>query len=248
MLYKSLILGVLFSIGIFAVKSGVGIAYVMARQQRARLKAAAVILFAVAYGLVFGLAALMLHRLDPVRNLTAIQTFIQSGMLVHLVMAGLMMIWGVILLKQTPGLPSGSRGWMILVLPCPVCATVIVFATAFCLSCFPDHFLLVVSSLYLAFLSISLLTMAVAQGYQRRMAQSSEAFLGGAMLLIATYFIVSVTVMPQFADLDKVYRMAGYHAKTQPQDTLAVALVLLLVAATFTVGYGTTIKKIRCKI
>jgi uncharacterized membrane protein len=84
---QSLILGVLFSIGIFAVKSGVGISCVVLRQERIRTKAASFLLFTLGYGFVFAAAALILPKIDPVRHLAAIQSFIQSGMLVHLVIA-----------------------------------------------------------------------------------------------------------------------------------------------------------------
>lgn len=245
MLYKSLILGVLFSIGIFAAKSGVGVAYVVGQKRNKKAVALAVLLFSMAYGLVFGLTALVLPHIDPVRHLAAVQSFIQSGMVVHLVMAGLMMGWGVLLLKQTDTAASKSRGWLMLVLPCPVCATVILFSSAFLITCFPDHPKVVMLVLYLAFVLISLATTGVIHRYHQPSGGSSESFLGAAMLFIAAYFFVSVTVMPQFSDLDKVYRMAHYHADVPSRDVLSIAAYVLFSAAAFGLGYGLKFKKIR---
>jgi predicted transporter len=61
-------------------------------------------------------------------------------MQVHLLMAGLMMLWGTGPAAQTPSPWRHQSGWLLLTLPCPVCATVIVFSLAFGLSLFPDDF------------------------------------------------------------------------------------------------------------
>lgn len=249
MLYKSLILGVLFSIGIFAAKSGVGIAYVAGRKQRNRDAGLVVLLYTLAYGAVFGFAALILPRIDPVRHLGAIQSFIGSGMIVHLVLAAVMMAWGLLLLRQSRPAStidsSHSRAWLILALPCPVCMTVILLSAAFLITCFPDHPVRVVLSLYLAFVTLGLSSMGVIHRLRRLSAVSSEAFLGTAMLLMAAYFLVSVTVMPQFGDLDKVYRLASY-----PDDGSSTRLTHLIsmigsVAMAFGAGFWAKSIKIR---
>lgn len=245
MLYKSLIIGVLMSIGIFAVKSGAGIGYRLVRQPRWVGKMVVLLLFAVAYAVLFGLVAGVLGVLDPVRHLNAVQAFLQSGMLVHMVLAGVMMLWGVVLLKRAPAERTTSRGWLLLALPCPVCAAVILFSAAFLVSFFPDHLLRVISGLYGVFVLIGLLTAAAVGLYHHCGARRGpESFLGGVMLLVAAYFCLSVTVMPQFADLDKVYRLAGYGPETIPSDPLALPLAAGLSLA-FVFGWGVTYRKAR---
>ena len=245
MLYKSLVLGILFGIGIFAAKSGVGLSYAVSRTRRLRAKAGILLSFALIYALVFLLAGLLLYRIDPVHHLVAIQTFLQSGMVVHVTLAGLMMAWGWLLLKQRPTSPAASRGWLMLVLPCPVCAAVIVFSAAFGVSLFPDHGLVIVSGLYLAFVLVSMLFMVLSHRFRRVSGQSHEAFLGGAMWLMATYFMLSVTIVPQFADLDKVYRLAAYHAGSSAADPVPMALLAVTTLAVFALGCGLTLRKIR---
>jgi predicted transporter len=251
MLYKSLILGVLFSIGIFAVKSGVGISYVAGQRKRTRDVILVVLLFALAYGVVFGIAGLILPRIDPMRHLAAVQAFIQSGMIVHLAMAGLMMGWGLLLLKQhkhntvSSTRSTPSKAWLVLVLPCPVCITVILLSSAFLITCFPDHPVWVVLSLYLAFLTVGLSSMGVIHRFRQRSAVSFEVFLGAAMLLIAAYFLVSVTVMPQFGDLDKVYRLASYPDDSPSHGVSQLILLISSAALAFGAGYGVTSIKIR---
>jgi predicted transporter len=247
MVYENLILGVLFSIGIFAVKSGVGIAYIVAGQEKTRAKAGAFLLFALTYGLVFVAAALVLTVIDPVRHLAAIQSFVQSGMIVHGIMAGMLMAWGVLLLKRGGGHGQKSKGWLLLAVPCPVCVTVIFFSAGFLITCFPDRPKSAVLALYLAFVLINLVTLGVIGLYRKKQAIPSESFLGGAMLLIALYFILSVTVMPQFADVDKIYRLALHQAGTASRGVLHRVPFAVLATMAFFGGYGFRLKQIRSK-
>ncbi len=244
MSYENLILGVLFSVGIFAVKSGLGTACFVAGQEKRRARIGAFFLFVLTYGLVFAAVALILARMDPIGHLAAIQSWVRSGMIVHLGLAVLLMVWGVLLLKNGSRRRK-SRGWLLLALPCPVCATVIFLSAGFLYASFPDIPRFAVLMLYLAFVMINLVTMAVIGLYRRARTISSESILGGAMLLIALYFMASVTVMPQFADVDKVYRLAVYEGKAPSQKVLHLLPFSVLSAAAFVGGYGLTSKKIR---
>jgi predicted transporter len=245
MLYKSLILGVLFSIGVFAGKSGIGLAYLLGRTPTWRGKAIRLLGFALLYGLVFALAAWGLRVLDPLAHLESIQRFLQSGMQAHLLMAGVMIAWGLALLRKRHQHGRISRGWLLLTLPCPVCATVIVFSLAFGLSLFPDQFAQVAGGLYLSFLVISLVVMGLMLGLGKMTAQSAENLLGGAMVLLGAYFLLSMAILPQFADVDKIYRMAHYQAPGQQQDLTALLPLVVLTLLTFMAGFGRTHKKIR---
>jgi predicted transporter len=245
MLYKSLIMGVFFSIGIFAGKSGLGMAYLLGRTPSWRGKALRLLAFVLLYALVFALAAWGLQALDPLVHLESIQAFLQSGMQVHLLMAGVMVLWGLLLLRKPHQHAATSRGWLLLTLPCPLCATVIALSIAFCLSLYPDHLPQVVGGLYLAFLAISLAVMALMLGLGRMTAQSAETLLGGAMILLGVYFLLSMAVLPQFTDVDKIYRLARYHTPGPPQPLITLLPLLVLTLFTFAAGFGLTHRKIR---
>jgi predicted transporter len=235
----------LFSIGIFAVKSGVGMAYLVAGQEKKRAKAGVFLLFALTYGLVFVAADILLNTIDPVRHLAAIQSFIRSGMVVHLLLAGLLTVWGILLLKGGRGHQKKSKGWLLLVVPCPVCGTVILFSAGFLFALFPEAPTSAVLVLYLAFVSINLITMGLIGLYQNRRAGPAASFLGGAMLLMALYFIVSMTVMPQFADVEKIYRLALYQGQAPAQKVAHLLPFSLLAGTAFACGYGFKSKKMR---
>ena len=249
MAYKALMVGVLFSIGLFAVKSGVGITYVVAGQAKKRAKVAALLLFVLSYGLVFSAVAALLAVIDPVRHLTAIQSFIQSGMIVHVGMAVVLTAWGVLLLKRA-GHCRKSKGWLLLALPCPVCITVIFFSAGFLCSCFPDTPKSAVLVLYLSFVLINLGTMGVIRLYRKQRTMPAESFLGGAMLLIALYFFISVNLVPWFADVDKIFRLALHQGGIPDVKTaLPTALVFGLSTVAFIGGFLTRlILRSRAKI
>ena len=245
MLYKSLILGVLFSIGVFAGKSGIGLAYLLGRTPSWQGKAVRMLGFALLYGLVFALAAWGLRVLDPLAHLESIQGFLQSGMQAHLLMAGVMIAWGLALLRKPHQHGRTSRGWLLLTLPCPFCATVIVFSLAFALSLFPDQFALTAVGLYLGFLVISLVVMLLMLGLGRMTAQSAEHLLGGAMILLGAYFLLSMAILPQFTDVDKIYRLARYQPPAHPEDLTTLLPLALLTLFTFLAGFGRTHQQIR---
>lgn len=245
MLYKSLILGVLFSIGVFAGKSGIGLAYLLGRTPSWKGKIVRILAFSLLYGLVFGLAAWGLRVLDPLEHLESIQSVIQSGMQAHLLMAGVMTAWGLTLLRKPYRHATSSRGWLFLALPCPVCATVIVFSLAFAFSLFPDHFALTAGALYLAFLVISLAVMGLMLGLGRMTEQSAESLLGGAMVLLGAYFLLTMAVLPQFTDVDKIYRLASHRTPGQSQDFVTLLPLVVFTLLTFLAGFGRTHKRIR---
>ena len=87
MVWKSLILGVVFSIGVFAVKCGVGLQYYIFKTASKKKRAGVVGLYALAYLLLFLGSRQALVELDLTKHLAAVMAFMESGMVVHLLMA-----------------------------------------------------------------------------------------------------------------------------------------------------------------
>ncbi|MBU1056043.1 MAG: DUF2162 domain-containing protein [Proteobacteria bacterium] len=243
MIYKSLILGVLFGIGIFAIKGGIGLSYYMFQKNSVRNKVGMSLLYALTYLLLFTVSAVILEKIDLIRHFAAIQNFVQSGMLIHLIMAGMLIVWGVVLLKKNSVSNNSSKGWLLLALPCPVCATVIFFSLGFLITFFPEFPMRVVLLLYLAFIVINLISVLVMVYLKKRSDSQAESFLGGAMILIAAYFILSVTIMPQFADVDKIYRLAMYQSDSAVGQTGQIFLYLIFITVLFLGGFAATTVK-----
>ncbi|MCG8616775.1 MAG: DUF2162 domain-containing protein [Desulfobacterales bacterium] len=207
---KTLVLGIFMSTAAFALKSGGGLAYLFIKSPGGLKRLKLSLLFALGYGLVFGGAALLIHHIDLTAHLDLLQAFFKSGMTIHFVLAGLLLVWGIGLLRKDHGTgEKRSRTWMALVIPCPVCFSVILLSMGFVTALYPDA-PLVGLTLYLGFISVSLI--AAFGGAWLARGNGAEGFaeqsLGALMLYLAVYFLLSVIVVPQFSDLDRIYRIS----------------------------------------
>jgi predicted transporter len=245
MAYKSLILGIFFSMGIFAIKSGIGLSYYLLQTVSNRARAGAYLLYACSYLVIFFASHVILKNMDLTQHLSAVQDLLQSGMLIHLTLAGMMILWGMVLLKRNTSTHQKSMGWLLLAAPCPVCATVILFSVGFLMTCFPDFSMAVTLMLYTAFIVINLLAVFIAVFWKVHSNGSAETLLGGAMLLIAAYFLLSVTIMPQFADVDKIYRLAMHHSGSKIEQSRELFVFLICISGLFLGGFGVMTLKTR---
>jgi predicted transporter len=231
---KSLFLGLAFSVGIFAVKSGAGLSYLLRRETKLRWRLAAICGFIVSYALVFCLAWFLVNRVDLFSHLDRVMLFFKNGMTLHILLAALLLVWGVTLLKRGDGPEARSHGWLLLALPCPVCFSVILFSGAFLHNLLPDVPWLFVW-LYAGFILISLISgLALAR-------LGKEHGLGSIMVLAALYFLITIAVVPQFGDIERIYRLSLNSVTILENSRLPWLLVGMSLA--FMVGFLKTIRR-----
>ncbi len=236
---KSLFLGILFSVGIFGIKAGAGLHYCLIRENRSGMRWIVRSGFAILYGILFIGITVGLRDLDILSHFDSIQKFLAGGMLVHFVLACLMLVWGVVLLKSRDDGMAGNKslGWMALVLPCPVCMTVIGISVAFIISAFPNAATRSVLVLYLAFVTLSFLTSAVMGKFEKGFIRSPERLLGTAMTMVSAYFLLSIVIMPQFSGLDEVYRLAADSGGDPQSAEKSIWPAIGMSLALFGIGY-----------
>ena len=242
---KSLFLGLTFTIGIFALKNGIGLHYFLIQRRKLKTKLLFVFFYCLVYLLIFILSSHILQRIDIIHYFEIVQNFLKSGMFIHILMAAGLIIWGVVLLKGKESQDKKSFGWLALIIPCPVCITVIFFSTAFLISYFPNFGCMAVLGACLGFMVIVIITLISMALLGTRTDSTPESILGAAMLTIAAYFFLSVIVMPQFRDMGEIYRLAAYQGEKQivsPQDALFLYFTM---AALFTTGFLAMRRKIR---
>jgi predicted transporter len=128
-------------------------------------------------------------------------------------------------------------GWLALIVPCPVCVTVIFFTLAFLISFFPDAVVLTTLFAYGGFIVLHTLTIVGLKVLTRKSASPPELTLGGAMFIVAVYFLLSVFIMPQFSDLDKIYRLAAYQAQEQVVDSRHLVYTFFALGICFFLGF-----------
>jgi predicted transporter len=241
---KSLILGMVFSMGIFAVKSGVGLHYFAVRTRHLKSTVVVLLSWSGGYLLLFWLMFAVLRQFDFLQHIEMVQDLVTSGMFVHTAMAILMGVYGLILLQKTH-VPKKSRLWMLLVFPCPLCLMVILLSLGFLLSYFPDIRWEILSAVWAGFVGIALATLLIMKTVVAGKRSMPESLLGAAMLFIAAYFVLSVMLMPQFGDIDKIYRLATYQGDHTKTSLTQIAGMILILAVFFMMGFASGKKTMR---
>ena len=244
--FKALILGLAFSLGLFGLKNGLGLHYLLqAKLAGLWSRFAALLAYCLAYGLIFFLAWWILKQLEVLRHIQALQQLLQSGMLLHTILAGLLLFWGLYLLKSDLSGNCRSWGWVPLVCPCPVCLMVIFFNISFLLSFFPQAGPSLPLATWAGFSALSLLTAWLMSRATSFFRVAPESFLGGAMLGIASFYLLSVIVMPQFGQLEEIYGLASYQEEEPAVKAEHGILLTALFVALFTAGFVQTRTKIK---
>ncbi len=245
---KTLFIGIVFAMGIFAVKSGVGIHYLLTlKEKRARRVSFLLILYALVYLSLFLSSAYVIHRIHIIQYFETIQRFLEYGMVLHVLMAAGLMIWGVLLLRGSGKPAKGQHAWIALMVPCPVCITVIFLSLSFLISYFPEAVHLAAFSAYLAFMGIVAATFIIMAVWRYGARRAPESTMGTAMVLIAAYFLLSIIILPQFGNVGSIYRLAAY--KTETHMLGAAEMVLFTgIAGVFLVwGFVRMTKKLKGK-
>ncbi len=236
---KTLWLGLVISMGAFAVKTGLGWSYVWAAGRlRRRLLSSLVII--MGYAALFGLVFLVVSKINLLAHYETLLPLWRNGVALHWLTAAMLAIWGLILLRRKPAPCCGaasSRGWLALVIPCPVCLSVVLMSAATLNLYFPDEALTATAGLFLAFMGIAALAAFLARRGVDGGESHLEASLGLAMMLMAMYFMLSALLLPQFSEVSRVYRLTAYAADGQTVDRMAQAATLGIVAALMALGF-----------
>lgn len=235
--FKSLVLGLCLSVGAFALKAGAGLGYVLADGRPLPVQGLRCAGFAGIYGLVFAASAWIIGHVDLTAHLATLSLWFKSGMTLHLILAVLVMAWGVGLVKSGPPgrhkPEKRSRTWLALVLPCPVCVSVILLSGGFLRTLYPGE-VLVWLWFYGGFV---ILALTAAVTVSRLARGRAETVLGSLMIYISGYFILMVLLVPQWADLGRIYRL-GLTAGTGVSNPWSGGLAVILVsAAAFCLGF-----------
>jgi len=233
---KSLILGIILAVAIFAVKSGIGMYYLVTLMESRRRRVWIFSGSAVSYGLLFVAAFFLLRGLHQVALFPFFNKILKVGMPIHFALAFGMLVWAVYLLKRNH-IHTSSKAFLTLIIPCPVCMTVILLITAFVLSLFPERGGFVLTGVFGVYLVIQFLTILVFSTWQKISRMDADRVLGWGMLIIAGYFILTVLIAPQMGDLGKIYRIATYKGETELLKLNWIIAVWTTVCLAFVAGW-----------
>ncbi|MDR1488009.1 MAG: DUF2162 domain-containing protein [Deltaproteobacteria bacterium] len=206
---KTLWLGLLLSMATFAVKTGLGWAYLWSvSPNRKRLWASLAILSI--YAALFGGIALFVSKVNLLAHYDIFAPLWRNAVTLHWLVAAMLLLWGVILLGKpnSESCAHHSRGYLALVIPCPVCLSVVLMSTSSLTLYFPDQALQATACLFFAFLLIALLAGLIINRKTTN-SQSTSNKLGLVMCMLAGYFMLSALLVPHFSELSQVYRLAA---------------------------------------
>lgn len=212
---KTLFIGIVFAMGIFAVKSGVGIHYLLTQKEGGKNRLVFLFCYSLVYLFLFLSCAHIIHNIDIISYFETVQGLLKYGMVLHVLMAGGLLVWGILLLRSSGKSGNGKHAWMALIIPCPVCITVIFLSLSFLISYFPDAVHMAAISAYLAFMGIVSATIIIMAFWRHNSNGTPELNIGAAMVLISIYFLLSIIILPQFGNVGKIYRLAAYRGETQ---------------------------------
>lgn len=242
--YKSLFIGIAFSIAVFALKSGLGLHYLLSRGKALWPAVSILAAFAAGYFMLFGLTYWLLTSVNFLDHLQTAHIFFKSGMWIHFLMALLMTLWGVSLLKKRSREKHGL-GWVAMLVPCPVCFSVILLSLSFSLAAFPDAGISVAAGLYGLFVAIAIIAAGGMSWLGKRLSLNPQTVLGAAMVIIAAYFILSVLVLPYFGQVNEIYRLASRAGDGPSPSHISLWAGWGSAALLFFIGFSRLRRKIR---
>jgi predicted transporter len=250
---RSLIMGLLVAVLAFAVKTGLGWAYLWQRRGPGRRLFPTVMVVAL-YALVFALVLGLVRKIDLLSSYSLVEPLWRGGQTLHWVVAGLLFGWGLWLTGRggvagegcpAPGGPKGSLGFLALVIPCPVCLSVLIMALA-CLDLyFPSQAILGAAMVFMGFVLVAAAAgLLLILGHWGQ-GDGLERSLGQAMALIASYFMVSALVLPQFGQIGRIYRLASYAGDVRVGQAAGGWWVLFSIVSLALLGFAVGRRKAR---
>jgi len=242
---KILFLGFVFAFSVFALKNGVGLYYSFTSNRATRSKLSILVSSVVLYLAIFAGSAYALRPANLLERFDVLEKFLRSGMLIHVFVSSGLAGWGIWLLKKEGESGGETRGWLALVIPCPVCFMVVFMIVAFLFFFFPDSSLGIIAAAYLVFIGISLAGTLGLAFWNRYARARPNAVLGAAMIMSGAYYFLSATFMPLLEELETVYLIAACRQAEQQTDWLHWAMVVLVALVCFAAGFRQERKAIR---
>ena len=233
------ITGVLIAFSVFGIKVGLGLApHIYGRlisiPKKIMILAGA---FLTYLALFFCLSYLITH-FNLEKYLDQFVNMLRYGMLMHLAIALGLLFWGAKLLLQSPdkGKNSSLAAGLLLVLPCPVCAVVILLNLALSCSLFSFPPFLTTLILFGVFSSVIFFTVCLIFPFRNRI-KTGRSFLGIAMSLVSLYFLISVIVAPIYPEIKAAFAMACSNSPVNQADNFNTAVFAVSVFILGGIGF-----------
>ncbi len=224
---KTLWLGLVVSMAVFAVKTGFGWACLWTEWPRGRRVAVSFCILA-GYAAMFSLTFLLASYFDLSAHYETLLPLWENGVVLHWITALVLCVWGVTLLKG-PACSSGC-GFVscrigpafAMIIPCPVCISVVLMSIAGLVLYFPEEALPAAVALFAVFVCIAVSGGLLLVAYRKSSGEPPENTLGLLMLMTALYFMLSALLMPHVGEIERIYRLSANAHEVRQEDMLPV--------------------------
>ncbi len=234
---KALILGLIFATGVFAFKSGTGLGYFVQSHKGKQGRRFGILVYIVIYFLLFEVSYLVVSKVPLLGHLSLVQVLLRYAMVIHVILAGGLFLWGLWVVRFRSSGWHANYGWVALMMPCPVCLSVILIITAMLYSSLGGKSRSAILLTYLLFLFMGSMGAFFTALLQKKDGVEYSKGLGITMLALASYFLLAVIIMPQFKDIDKIYRLAAYEAEGEGIQSKQFMIPLLVMSGAWLSGF-----------
>ena len=244
MLKQLWITGILVAFSVFGIKVGLGLgAQIYNRTVSLGKKVIFIVGCLFIYFILFFCLYYVITRFHLLNYPDQFVNMLQYGMLLYLAVAMGLFLWGSKLLLQNPAEHNhlSLRASLLLILPCPVCATVILLNLIFAYSFFTLSPFLTTLTLFALFSGIIFVTSAIIFPFRYKI-DSGNSFLGLSMTLIALYFLLTVIIAPIYPEIKAAFAMAVSNSPVSQIDLFHTAILGVIV---FILGCAGFIKTYR---
>ena len=239
----SLFIGLLLSTGVFAVKAAVGGWHCLALHGRHR-RPWIVILLLFPYLLLFEASHWLLRIVGLSRLSVFSLRYFGMGVILHLIMCAGLVVWGYRLLVRDDAHSHGDRSWLLLVIPCPVCASAVLLACTMAQLLYPHYTGMMRVLLPVVFIALYFGTFATLRLIRCISGTTSLRLAAWMMLLLAAYFTLLLIMSPQWAQLDRIHALAQHSIPPAVSDK-GFWLAIVLLPSTFAIGFAHSLLKRR---
>lgn len=231
--------GILVAFSAFAIKAGLGLgAQVYNKSVSLGKKAFFLSGCFLTYLLLFFFMYFLVTRFNLLNYLDHLANMMQYGILVHLLVALGLFVWGAQLLFKNPkaqnGLPLHAS--LLLVVPCPVCGTVILLNLTLAFSLSSVTPLVTTLALFGMFSAIIVATLGIVFPLRQRIG-SGNSFLGLSMTLISLYFLFTVIIAPIYPEIKAAFAMAVSNSPVNQIDQVPTAIFIVISFALAGTGF-----------
>jgi predicted transporter len=233
------IIGILAALGVFGIKVGLGLgAQIYRRSMATGQKMLRLLSTLGLYLLLFVCLHFLISHFNILDYLDHGMNLVSYGMFFPVAVAAGLLFWGMTLLLQPPpeARPSSVLTDYLLILPCPVGATVILLNLALAYSFFTLSHLSTTLIVFAFFSGIIVVTLGLIYPFRHKIGVDNS-FLGIAMILVGLYVLCIFIITPIYSEINAAFAMALSNNPVNQLDNFYTAVFFIIAVILGGVGF-----------